>query len=215
MKIRVLLVDDHAILREGLRALLETSGDISVVGTGADGRDAVRLVQELVPDLVLMDIVMPGMNGIEAIRQITGTMPEIPVVALSMYADRRYVTEALAAGASGYLLKDCSAEELKEAIRSIVVPTASSRLKTTGILVRDPADRFRHRGQLLDAKLTPREREVLQLVAEGKNTKEIAFLLNVSIKTVETHRQQVMKKLNIFSVAELTKYALREGFTSL
>ena len=215
MKIRVLLADDHAIMREGLRVLLEAAGDIAVVGAAANGRQAVQLTRELGPDLVIMDIAMPGMNGIEAIRQISGDMPEIKVMALSMHSDRRYVTEALAAGARGYLLKDCDSADLLDAIRFVVSPRAGERPKATGLIVTDPIEPSRRHKGASGAKLTSREREVLQLVAEGKNTKEIAFLLNVSIKTVETHRQQVMKKLDIFSVAELTKYAIREGITSL
>ncbi len=215
MTIRILLADDHPIVRDGMRFLLEKENDMSVVAVADNGRMAVQLACELRPDLAVMDIAMPEMNGIEATRRLTGEIPGIGVLILSMHSARRFVVEALAAGARGYLLKECASEELVRGIRTVAKNETYLSPKVADIIVRDYMKRLPEAQLPLHALLSSREREILQLVAEGKNTKEIAFILGVSVKTVETHRQQVMKKLNLHSVAELTRYAIREGLTPL
>jgi len=197
------------------RGLLQQNEDMEVVAEAADGRRAVELAHELSPDVIVMDVGMPGLNGIEATRQITQREPDTKVVALSMHSDRRFMGEMLKAGAKGYLLKDGAFEELSGAIRSVVQDKVYLSPKIADVVVDDYVRRQHNPEPSAFAKLTPREREVLQLMAEGRATKEIALDLRVSIKTVETHRRQIMEKLNIYSVAELTKYAIREGLTSL
>jgi DNA-binding NarL/FixJ family response regulator len=218
MVTKILLADDHQIVREGLKSLLNSHEDMEVVGEARDGRSAVEMAKELSPDVVIMDVGMPHLNGIEATRQITSREPEAKVVALSMHSDRRFMGEMLKAGAKGYLLKDGAFEELATAIRSVIANKVYLSPRIANVVVDDYARR--PAGQQTSdasafARLTPREREVLQLMAEGRATKEIAMDLKVSIKTVETHRRQIMEKLSIHSVAELTKYAIREGLTSL
>jgi DNA-binding NarL/FixJ family response regulator len=215
MSIRVLLADDHNIVREGLMSLLEKEPDIDVVAMADNGRTAVQLAGELKPDVAVLDIAMPEMNGIEATRRISRDDPEIKVLALSMHSARRFVTEALSAGAKGYLLKDCAAEELVRAIRTVAVNETYLSPKVAGLIVKDYLKHSPDSAPSAESFLTNREREILQLIAEGESTKEIAFKIGVSIKTVETHRQQIMKKLNLHSVAELTRYAIREGLTPL
>jgi DNA-binding NarL/FixJ family response regulator/signal transduction histidine kinase len=213
-RIRILLADDQQITREGLRALLEKHEDMEVIAEASDGRQAIQLSRELVPDVVVMDVAMQGLNGIEATRQIVGKIPGVKVVALSMHADGQFVLEMLRAGASGYLLKDCAQGDLARAIRTV---DANLTFLSPGIadsVVGDYA-RLHGSGPAAITILTEREREVLQLLAEGKNTKEIALHFKVSVKTVETHRQHIMEKLAIHSVAELTKFAIREGLTGL
>jgi DNA-binding NarL/FixJ family response regulator len=215
MNVRILLVDDHKITRQGLRSLLEKEDDMKVIEEAEDGRTAVRLVRELKPDLVIMDVSMPDMNGMEATRQIIAESPAVKVVALSMHSDTLFATEMLKSGASGYLLKDCAFEELTRAIRSVMDGKTYLSPTISSVVVED----YLHRLSKTDFSnadvLTNREREVLQLLAEGKSTKQIALKLHISVKTVETHRRQIMEKLDIHSVAELTKYAIRKGFTSL
>jgi len=215
MTIRVLLADDHKIVREGLMSLLEKEPDIDVVAMADNGRTAVQFAGELKPDVAVLDIGMPEMNGIEAIRRISHDDPEIKVLTLSMHSARRFVTEALSAGAKGYMLKDCAVEELVRAIRTVANNETYLSPKVAGLIVRDYLKHSPDSAQSHDYLLSTREREVLQLIAEGESTKEIAFKLSVSIKTIETHRQQIMKKLNLHSVAELTRYAIREGLTPL
>jgi len=215
MTIRVLLADDHKIVREGLMSLLEKEPDIDVVAMADNGRTAVQFAGELKPDVAVLDIGMPEMNGIEAIRRISHDDPEIKVLTLSMHSARRFVTEALSAGAKGYMLKDCAVEELVRAIRTVASNETYLSPKVAGLIVRDYLKHSPDSAQSHDYLLSTREREVLQLIAEGESTKEIAFKLSVSIKTIETHRQQIMKKLNLHSVAELTRYAIREGLTPL
>ncbi len=212
--LRIILADDHQIFREGLRTLLEKQPGTRVVGEAADGREAVRLTAERQPHLVIMDISMPVMNGIEASRQILADHPETLIVGLSMHADCRFVLETLKAGARGYLLKDSAFEELAAAIREVRLGRIYLSPAATDLVVRD----FLQREQPARAPgafgvLSSREREVLQLIAEGRSTKEIAADLGISAKTVETHRKQIMHKLKLFSIAELTKYAIREGLT--
>jgi len=215
MTIRVLLADDHKIVREGLRSLLEKEPDIDVIAMADNGRMAVQLAGKLMPDVAVIDIAMPEMNGIEATRRILGDNPETKVLTLSMHSARRFVTEALAAGAKGYLLKDCASEELVRAIRIVAANETYLSPKVAEMIVKDYMKRLPESMLPADSLLSTREREVLQLIAEGRCTKEIAFTLGISVKTAETHRQQIMKKLNLHSVAELTRYAIREGLTPL
>jgi DNA-binding NarL/FixJ family response regulator len=214
MPVRVLLVDDHRILREGLRGLLEGRTDLKVVGEAADGEAAVALAGELSPNLVILDVSMPRMNGVEATRRILAACPRVKVLALSMHPDRRYVIEMLKAGASGYLLKDSAFDELLHAIESVMTGRAFLSPAVTDMVVREYVRRLPKDEGTAFTVLTVREREVLQLLAEGAPTKAIAARLGVSVKTVETYRQQIMAKLDLHSVAELTKYAVREGLTN-
>lgn len=212
---RILLADDHQILREGLKGLLARQPDMQVVGEAADGRTTVRMASELAPDVVVMDIGMPGLNGVEATRQIAAHHPGVRVIALSMHSDRRYVTEMLRAGAAGYLVKDSAFEELAQAVNAVAAGKVYLSPSVADAVV-DHHVRGGGGGEpSVFAVLTPREREVLQLLAEGQATKQVAASLDVSVKTVETHRRQIMEKLDLHSVAELTKYAIREGLTSV
>ena len=212
---KVLIADDHQIVRQGLRNLLEKEPDLKVVAEAEDGRSTVRLARELQPGVIIMDVAMPDMNGIEATRQIVSELPRVKVIALSMYADRRFVVNMLKAGASGYLLKDCAFEELSRAIRAVQAHKTYLSPGVSDILVKDYMTGGSTQETSVFSVLTPREREVLQLMSEGRSTTQIAESLHVSVKTIETHRQQVMHKLNTHSVAELTKYAIREGLTTL
>jgi DNA-binding NarL/FixJ family response regulator len=213
--IKILLADDHKLLREGLRALIEEQRNMTVVAEAEDGRSAVQLATKLSPDIIVMDISMPGLNGIDATRQITAESPGIKVIALSMHADRNFVVEMFKAGAAGYLLKDCAFEELILAIRAVSSKKAYLSSKLSDTMIKDYVNLFPKKKLSAFSALTAREREVLQLLAEGKSTREVAAKLNVSTKTVETFRRLIMKKLDIHSVAELTKYAIRAGLTSL
>ena len=216
MNVRILLVDDHDIVRAGLRSILQKETNIEIVGEAPDGRTALRLVGELSPSIVLMDISMPDMNGLDATRQIVAMKSGVRVIALSMHSDRQFVVEILKAGASGYLMKNSVAPELPPAIRAVAAGKIYLSPAVTDIVIEDfvrnvPAS---HGGSTVES-LSPREREVLQLLAEGKTSKEIAQMLHVSQKTVESHRAQLMERLNIHTVAELTKFAIRQGLTSL
>jgi DNA-binding NarL/FixJ family response regulator len=215
MSIKVLLVDDHAIIREGLRSLLEKQPDIEVVADTDDGRKALELVRELSPDIVIMDVTMPRLGGIEATRQITGGFPDVKVIALSIHSRRRFVADMLSAGAAGYILKECLFDELVAAIRAVAAGGRYLSPRITEVVVDDYVKRLSSGAEAPSASLTSREREVLQLVAEGKSTKQIALELHVSTKTIEANRRQIMEKLGMHSVAELTKYAVREGLTAL
>ena len=215
MSIKILIADDQKIFREGLRALIEKQPGMEVIGEVENGRKAIQLVQELLPDLIIMDIAMPDLNGIEATRQIVAKAPSVKVVALSMHSDKRFVVEMLKAGASGYLLKDCAFEELAHAIRAVRVNKTYLSTEIADIMIKDYVRLFPKTELLISSILTPRQREVLQLLSEGKTTSQIAQDLQVSVKTVETYRQQIMDKLDIHSIAELTKYAIHEGLTSL
>lgn len=189
--------------------------NIEIIGETEDGVSAVRMAQEFVPDVVLMDISMPKLNGIEATRQILSQNTATRVIMLSMHADRRFVVEALKAGARGYLLKDSAIEEVLKAVEATVSNQIYLSRRITNIVVEDYVQMAKSSGSTVYTLLSAREREVLQLLAEGRNTKEIASHLNVSVKTVETHRKQVMDKLGLHTIAELTKYAIREGLTEL
>ncbi len=216
MAIKVLIADDHKIVRQGLRHLLEKEPDLVVVAEAEDGRATVRLARDIRPEVIIMDVAMPILNGIEAARQIISENPKVKVIALSMYADRRFVVNMLQVGASGYLLKDCAYEELVQAVRVVLAHKTYLSPGVTDIVVKDYMQGSPPpREASAFSRLSPREREVLQLMSEGKSTNQIADFLHVSIKTVETHRQQVMNKLNKHTVAELTKYAIREGLTTL
>jgi two-component system, NarL family, response regulator NreC len=210
----ILIADDHRLLREGLRALLERDG-FQVVAEADNGRSAVRVAKQLQPDIVITDIAMPDLNGVEATRQICAEAPRSKILALSMHTESRFVLGILEAGASGYLLKDSAFEELSGAIKAILKDQIYLSPAIAGVVVRQSLGRLELKRRSQEAKLSKREREVLQLIAEGQSTKEIAAKLFVSVKTVETHRKQIMDKLDIYSIAELTKYAIREGFTFL
>jgi DNA-binding NarL/FixJ family response regulator len=215
MSIQVLLVDDHAIIREGLRSLLEKQPDLEVIADTDDGRKAIELVRELLPNIVIMDITMPGLNGIEATRQITAEFPQVKVIALSIYSKRRFVADMLSAGATGYILKECLFDELVQAIKAVAAGERYLSPRITNVVVSDYVKRLSAVADSPFEALKAREREVLQLVAEGKSTKQIALNLHVSTKTIEANRRQIMEKLSIYNVAELTKYAVREGLTTL
>ena len=211
--IKVLLADDHAVVRQGLRALLEAQSDITIVGEAETGRQALRLTLELRPDVVVMDVAMPILNGLEAMRQILKAAPDTRVVILSSYSDDEYVYQVTEAGASGYLLKQTAATDLVRAIReahdgnAFFSPAISKRLMDTcrQMFAKGVAARTR------SERLTSRESEVLQLVAEGKANRQIAAELSISVKTVEKHRQELMDKLNIHDVAGLTRFAISKG----
>jgi two-component system response regulator NreC len=213
--IRIILADDHKIVRQGLRILLEAEPDMEVIAEADNGRKVLKQAQELVPDVIIMDLSMPELNGIEATRQILSGAPEVKVVALSMHSDSLFVLNMIKAGASGYLLKDCALEELVKAIRTVVSHKTYLSPGISDIVIRDFVTGWQTTSSSAFSVLSAREREVLQLMAEGKTTNQIADGLCVSVKTVEAHRKQVMTKLGIHSVAELTKYAIRQGLTSL
>jgi two-component system, NarL family, response regulator NreC len=215
MSIRILLADDHKITRQGLRSLLEKQQDMEVVAEAENGRTAVRLTGEIAPDVVIMDLTMPDLNGVEATRQIVADSPDVKVIALSMHSDSLFVTEMLKSGAAGYLLKDCAFEELAKAIRIVLEGKIYLSPSISGVVVEDYIYRLSKTEFVNADALSDREREVLQLMAEGSSTKQIAVKLHISVKTVETHRRQIMSKLDIHTIAELTKYAIRKGLTSL
>ena len=215
LRIRVVLADDHKIVREGLRRLLEMEPAMEIVGEADDGRVAVEMSSRLLPDIVIMDLSMPNLNGVEATRQIRAGNPEVQVIALSMHSDPSYVARMLKAGASGYLLKDCASVELVGAIRKVISNHLYLSPAISEIVTKDYVRQLTEAEVMTVGKLSDRESEVLQLVAEGNSTKEIASALYISVKTVETHRRQIMQKLNVKSIAGLVKYAVREGLTSL
>lgn len=210
--IRVILADDHSVMRHGLRLILEQQADFEVLGEARDGREAVNLAAALHPDVAVLDITMPNMNGIEAARQITEKQPHIAVVVLSMHADESYVLRALKAGARGYLLKESPESDFISAIRSASEGKSFFSPAVSRLLVEDYVHQLQDR-DIEDSYdlLTPREREILQMVAEGKTNKEIANQLNLSLYTVETHRGNMLQKLNLHSVPELILYAVRKG----
>ena len=215
MSIRILLADDHTILRQGVRALLERQQDFTVIAEAENGLAAVQLARELQPNIAILDVGMPGLNGIEATRQMRGEGLPAKVLMLSMYCDKRFVIEALQAGASGFLPKDCAVNELATAIHALMSGQIYLSTQISGDIINDYLRLLKETEHSAFTLLTPRERQVLQMLAEGHTTKSIAGALCVSTKTVETYRQQLMDKLETHSIAELTKYAIREGLTSL
>jgi DNA-binding NarL/FixJ family response regulator len=214
--IRLLIADDHQLMREGLKSLLAGEEGMSVVGEAEDGHSTVAMVRKTAPNVVIMDVAMPDLNGIEATRKIVAASPHVKVIALSGHANQQFLREMLSAGASGYLLKSTAYEELARAIREVM----NGRKYLSPEVARGVVDAYVQLARPQSAHpafvvLTDREREVLQMLAEGRTTKEVADALGVSIKTTETHRRNIMEKLGIHSVAELTKYAIREGLTSV
>jgi len=204
--IRALLADDHVLVRQGVRALLERE-DVQVVGEAGDGREAVRLVQSLQPDVAILDVGMPILNGIDAAREIARTAPRVRTILLTMHAHEPYVVAALRAGARGYLLKSSVASALVEALRTVLAGQVYLGPDVSSIVV----DALLDGAEGETDPLTPRERQVLQLVAEGKSTKEVAALLGTSVKTADSHRTRLMRKLDIHDVATLVRYAIRSG----
>ena len=214
-KIRILIADDHGIVRKGLRLQLEQNTDFEVVGEATEGREAVRMAEELVPDVVIMDIAMPNLNGIQATTQLVKKNPQIGVIILSMYSDETYLMRTLAAGAKGYLLKDSADVDLHRAVEVVAQgkPFFSPAIADT--LLEDYMRQLHQRG-LQDSYdlLTEREKEILQLLAEGKSNKDVAGILNLSPNTVETHRTRIMQKLDLHSTADIVLYAVRKGIIS-
>jgi DNA-binding NarL/FixJ family response regulator len=215
MSIRIVLADDHKILRHGLSQALGSEEDMEIVGQAENGYQAVKLAQEVTPDIVIMDIAMPELNGIEAARQILKVNPQVKIVALSMHSNKKFIHEMFKTGAMGYLLKDCEYAELINAIRVVMRNMTYLSPSISGVVVDNyMVHQSRTDGYDAFAVLSSREREVLQLITEGMITKQIARMLHVSPKTVEGHRTRIMRKLEIDSIANLTKYAIREGLTS-
>ncbi|MBI5062022.1 MAG: response regulator transcription factor [Desulfatitalea sp.] len=215
MSIRILIADDHSITREGLKVMLNKMENFEVVAEAENGRLAISLARKFQPDVVVMDINMPDLNGVDATRQIVAELPQTRIIALSMYSDRSYVKGMLKAGVSGYLMKNCAFEELAEAIQTVMRYQTYLSPKISEI-VRDEFVKMMGSNEPNSVELlTDKEREVLQPIAEGKKTKDIAELLHISVKTVEARRSKIMEKLNINNVAGLTKYAIREGLTSI
>ena len=215
MTIKIFIADDHRILREGLRSMIEKIRNVDVVGEAGNGREAVRLASEKRPDVVIMDVNMPDLNGIEATRLLLKELPAVKVIALSMYSDKRFVAGMLKAGASGYLLKAGAFEELATAVQTVMAGDIYLSPRVTGVVIEDYVGQLNQEKSAPTKTLSPREREILQLLAEGKSSKDVASLLHVSEKTVHSHRQNIMEKLNLHSIAELTKYAIREGITTV
>lgn len=212
MNIKIILADDHTILRQGLSRSFEQEKDIDVVGQAMDGHSTIDLVTELSPDVVVMDISMPDLNGIEATRRITKDWPKVKVVGLSMHSSDKYIREMFKAGASGYLLKNCPFEELVEAIKTVASGKTYISPSIGNMIIKEYAGKPDKEKSVFSI-LSQREREVLQMFAEGKTTKQVARRLHISPKTVETHRLRIMDKLDIDNIAQLTKYAIQEGLT--
>lgn len=213
--LKILIVDDHRIIRDGLRSLFEKDAGMQIIGEAEDGEAALSLVVEKRPDVVLMDINMPKLNGIEATRQIMGARPTTKVVALSMRCDKQVIGDILRAGACAFLPKDAAFRELLVAIRTVMQNHVYLSPEVAELVVESYVRKTPQEQAAAVETLTPRERQVLQLVAEGKSTKEIAAQMDIGAKTVDTHRQHIMCRLNLHSVAELTKFAIREGLTAL
>jgi len=215
MSTRILLADDHQITRQGLRSLIEKQSDMEVIGEAKDGRKAIEMVRELMPDIIITDITMPNLNGVDATRQIVRQFPQIKVIALSIHSNRAFVVDMLKAGASGYVLKECSFDELTEAIQTVTDGGVYLSPKVAGVVV---SDYVHHLSKIAESPLetiTERQRQVLQLISEGKNTKQIALQLHVSTKTIEANRHKIMEKLDAHSIAELVKIAILGGLASL
>lgn len=215
MSIRIIIVEDHKIMIDGLRSLIERESDFEVIDCVQDGRSAVEKARKLNPDLMIMDIGLPGLNGIEATRQIVRDIENIKIIALSMHSEKKFIIEMLKAGASGYLLKDCAFDELISAIRTVSGGKNYLSPSITDTVIDNALREKEMKMPSAFSLLTDRERQVLQLLAEGRTTKQAAAELYISPKTVETHRAKIMEKLGMDNLAELTKYAVREGLTSL
>lgn len=212
MATRILLVDDHQVLRDGLRVSLNQQSSMEVVGEAGDGETAIRLMRKLKPDVIIMDVGMSGMSGIDATRRIHADCPDTKIIALSMYPKTTFVTEMLKAGASGYILKENAFSSVVEGIQRVMAGERYLCAKSAGLLAEDYAQ---GQGKSGPSVLTDKEREVLKLLAEGKPSKEIALLMDLSTKSIDHYRRQIMSKLNVGSIAELVKIAIREGLTSL
>lgn len=215
MTVRIIVADDHCIVRQGLCSLIEGHTGYEVAGQAGSGREAVRFTRRLCPEIVIMDIGMPDLNGIDATRMCIEACPRVKVIALSMHADRRYVLGMLRAGAQGYILKESAFHELIRAIDAACNHQVYLSPKVAGTVVEDAVRRMEPKPSSPFDLLTVKEREVLQMIAEGRSTRHMAAMLNVSIKTVEARRKTIMRKLNLHSIAALTKYAVREGLTSV
>jgi DNA-binding NarL/FixJ family response regulator len=215
MGVKVLITDDHKLMRDGLKALLGKDPQFEIVGEASDGRAAISLIRELKPDLAIMDLSMPEMNGIEATGHINQDFPDVKIIILSMHKDKNLVKDALSAGASGYILKDCAFQELHAAIKTVLSGQVylSNALKEKAL--EDYVELLKKDRQGNSQDLTSREREILQMIAEGKTSKDISAVLNISLNTVNTHRNHIMEKLGIDNIAQLTKYAIRLGLTSM
>lgn len=216
MSTRIMIVDDHGMVREGLRLLFEQQDDMEVIAEASDGRQAVEAVCKLKPDIVLMDVTMPKLNGIDAAKKIIDGYPNVKVIALSAYCNKSFIADMLRAGVSGYVLKDCMADELIRGIRVVMGGEQFLSPKVARIVIAEYiTDSQSHSEMPLASKLTTKERELIQLLAENKSNKEAARLLHVSIKTVDARRRTAMDKLGISGIADLTKFAIREGLTTL
>ncbi len=214
MSVRIVLVDDHRLVRAGIRALLEKAPQGEVVGEAADGREAFALIEKQRPDIVLIDIAMPGLNGLDAVDRIKKEWPETKVIVLSMHANEEYVVRALRSDVSGYLIKDAAVDELEDAIRTVTDGEVYFSRRISKRVIRDYlTNTDEMRGPL--EQLSSRQREVLQLIGEGKNTKEIADILHLSVKTIEAHRLQLMQRLDIHDIPGLVKFAIRTGLVSV
>ena len=215
MNIKVLLADDHKIIRDGLRSLIERHSEMEVVGEADNGRKTIQLARELEPDVVIMDISMPDLNGIDATQQIVKDVPGVKVIALSMHSDKRFVVGMFKAGAAGYLLKDCAFDELEQAVKTVLADHTYLSPKIATVVIKNYVPQVSTEDASAFSLLSAREREVLQLLSEGKTTKDIASDLFLSVKTIETYRQRIMDRLDIHNLADLIKFAIREGLTSL
>ena len=215
MKVRILLADDHQIMREGLKALLGKHSSLEVIAEAENGIEALSIARQEKPDVIVMDIAMPDINGIEVTRQLKSELTDIKIIALSMHSDRRFVSEILKAGASAYVLKQAAFEDLEKAIKAVMLNRTFLSADILESVVSDYVSQLSNSEYDAYRQLSDRERQVLQLLAEGNSTKEIAFKLHVSVKTIESHRQNIMNKLGIRTLAGLTKFAVREGLTSL
>ena len=213
--IKIVLADDHTIVRQGLRSILEQQAGINVVAEAANGREAVRLTEQLKPDVVVMDFGMPDLNGLEATRQIMQRVPDTRVLILTRHADQEYVKSILKAGASGYLVKKSAVEELVIAIQAVQRGDSYLDPSISTSIIKEYLDPIAGESKTLEIKLTSRQYEVLQLIAEGHPNREIASRLNISVKTVENHRANIMKSLDLHSTADLIQYAIRKGIISL
>lgn len=211
MEIRIILADDHNILRDGLRNVIEKISNLKVIAEAHDGREAVKLCKKLIPDVVIMDVSMPGLNGIEATKQIINLDKDIKIIALSMHSNKQFIIGMLKAGAYGYMLKDSDSDELITAIKTVARNQKYVSQKISGIIINE----FMTSLPEEDSVLTSREKEIVQLIAEGKSSKKIAEILFLSPKTVDAHRKNIMDKLEIRTIPELTKYAIQSGLTAL